>query len=64
MCSTPYGIRGLAPTDRFRVLTQEFGCSTPYGIRGLARPYKIGDSQRKWCSTPYGIRGLARSAER
>ncbi len=37
-CSTPYGIRGLAPEDRDqRVIAGIPGCSTPYGIRGLAR---------------------------
>ncbi len=35
-CSTPYGIRGLAPNYFDLVFKESAECSTPYGIRGLA----------------------------
>ncbi len=59
-CSTPYGIRGLAPVRWSKMSSNSIECSTPYGIRGLA--HSGGTRQRAGslqCSTPYGIRGLA-----
>ncbi len=59
VCSTPYGIRGLAQRDRKKHPWLS-SCSTPYGIRGLARHPTRNYVTIFLCSTPYGIRGLAR----
>ena len=60
MCSTPYGIRGLA-LGLFNLKNDNLipACSTPYGIRGLARSANAATNCSGSCSTPYGIRGLA-----
>ena len=63
VCSTPYGIRGLAQADLNR-RHEDFQpmCSTPYGIRGLAPSNGTAVNLVAFlCSTPYGIRGLAPS---